>query len=78
MENKEILKDENLKQVNGGQAVLPLLSTERPEEVPEQAVTAEVIRRTCPNKSCGASHIFPKSQEGKPVTCSVCGTVFIP
>ena len=77
MENKKVLKDENLEQVNGGQATLPLLSVENPDEVP-QPVTAEVIRRTCPNKSCGASHIFPKSQEGKPVTCYVCGTVFIP
>lgn len=72
MENKK-LNDKELENVNGGQAVLPLLSNSDKEE-DAQMVNAGYIRAECP--SCRFKFPLPLSQQGKQVACQECGNVF--
>lgn len=70
MDNKK-LNDGELEEVNGGQAVLPLLS----KEVDEQMLSlGGYLRARCP--SCGFELHLPMSQKGKQVECQECHTTF--
>lgn len=73
MDNKKLTEQE-LEQVSGGQAVLPLFSSLDGKEEDFQVLSAGYFHAVCP--ACGLRFPLPLSQKGKQVTCQECGHVF--
>lgn len=72
MESKK-LNEQELEQVTGGQAVLPLLSSEEGEDT--SVVAGFAVKTKCPY--CSEMHTVPDIQIGREMTCSACGQSFI-
>ena len=71
MDNKK-LNDSELEQVNGGEAVMPVIFCGTKEE-DFQVLTTGFFHANC---SCGHRFPLPLIERGRQVTCPECGKVF--
>lgn len=69
--NEKKLNDNELKDVNGGQAVLPLRSQEQGEDIAPELVGVNRFGRCV---GCGNAIAFPPTGHGT-ITCPDCGAV---
>ncbi len=72
MDNKK-LNDSELEQVNGGEAVMPVIFCGTKQDDSQQLITAGFFHAKC---SCGHRFPLPLTKMGTQVTCPECGKVF--